>query len=69
MSFRTDYILYTKNNENTNTDLAAVANLTDTSPEVLSVVFSMPSKWYAWPLFLCMYRRGKNQVTKFLKNR
>lgn len=59
MSFRTDYILYAKNNENANTEFSRGLNLTDTSPEVLSVVFSQCLQSGMHGLCFSMYEEGQ----------
>lgn len=59
MSFRTDYILYAKNNENANTEFSSGLNLTDTSPEVLSVVFSQCLQSGMHGLCFSMYEEGQ----------
>ena len=59
MSFRTDYILYAKNNENANTEFSSGLNLTDTSPEVLSVVFSHYLQSGMHGLCFSMYEEGQ----------
>lgn len=59
MSFRTDYILYAKNNENANTEFSRGLNLTDTSPEVLSVVFSQCLQTGMHGLCFSMYEEGQ----------
>lgn len=59
MSFRTDYILYAKNNENANTEFSSGLNLTDTSPEVLSVVFSQCLQTGMHGLCFSMYEEGQ----------
>jgi len=59
MSFRTDYILYAKNNENANSEFSSGLSLTDTSPEVLSVVFSQCLQSGMHGLCFSMYEEGQ----------
>ena len=59
MSFRTDYILYAKNNENANSEFSSGLSLTDTSPEVLSVVFSQCLQSGMNGLCFSMYEEGQ----------
>jgi len=59
MSFRTDYILYAKNNENANSEFSSGLSLSDTSPEVLSVVFSQCLQSGMNGLCFSMYEEGQ----------
>lgn len=59
MSFRTDYILYAKNNENASIEFSSGLNLMNTSPEVVSAIFLQSLNSGIHGLCFSMYEDGQ----------
>lgn len=60
MSFRKDYILYSKNNESANGAFSSGLNFSNTSPEIISSLFSQELKIGMHGLCFSLYEDGQN---------
>ncbi|MDP5027926.1 MAG: glycosyl hydrolase, partial [Flavobacterium sp.] len=59
MSFRKDYILYSKNNESANGAFSSGLNFSNTSPEIISSLFSQELKMGMHGLCYSLYEDGQ----------
>ncbi|EAZ95804.1 putative glycosyl hydrolase [Flavobacteria bacterium BAL38] len=59
MSFRKDYILYSKNNESANEAFSSGLNFSNTSPEIISSLFSQELKTGMHGLCFSLYEDGQ----------
>ena len=59
MSFRKDYILYSKNNESANGAFSSGLNFSNTSPEIISSLFSQELKMGMHGLCFSLYEDGQ----------